>query len=448
MKFIPREYQKIAISWIKEHPRCALFLPMGMGKSSSVLSALDSFPVLIIAPLRVAQTTWPDEIEKWGFPYEYSVIKGPPSQRVAALKKPSKIYMINYENLIWLVDYYGKKWPFKTIVADEMVRLKGFRLRQGAKQAKALARVAHGTKKFIGLTGTPTPNGPIDLWGQIWFLDRGERLGRSFSQFVERWFTIGYDGFTLTPLPNAIKEIQELIKDLCLSIKVSDYFDLETPIINKIYIDIPKHARVKYDEMERDMYTEINDVGFEAFNAAVKTSKTLQICQGSLYREDKTYEVLFDDKLEVLEEIVNNSETPVLVSYQFKSDLDRLLKHFPKGKHLDKDLLTIKNWNKGKIPVLFAHPGGAGHGLNLQIPCNTLVFFSIGWNLEHHEQIIERIGPVRQKQAGFDRPVYIHYILTKDTIEDIVKSRLEGKSDVQQLLMDYLGRKKNDWGKI
>jgi SNF2 family DNA or RNA helicase len=445
MKFVPRDYQEIAIDWIKKHERCSLFLPMGMGKTSSVLSTLDSFPVLVIAPLRVAQITWPEEIVKWGFPYKYSIVKGNITQRIKALSAPAEIYTINYENLIWLVDYYGKNWPFKTIVCDEQARLKNFRLRQGAKQPKALAKVAHSTKKFIGLTGTPTPNGPIDLWGQVWFLDKGERLGRSFSRFTERWFRLSYDGFTLTPLPNAINEIQDLIKDLCLSIKVSDYFDIAKPIVNEIYIDIPKHARTKYDEMERDMYTEINEVGIEAFNAAVKTGKLLQLCQGSLYREDKLYEVLFDDKLQVLEEIVNNSATPVLVSYQFKSDLDRLLKFFPKGRHLDKNPATIMDWNKGKIPVLFAHPASAGHGLNLQTPCNTLVFFSIGWNLEHHEQIIERIGPVRQKQAGFDRPVYIHYILTKNSIEDIVRSRLENKSDVQQLLMNYLGGRKNDW---
>jgi SNF2 family DNA or RNA helicase len=448
MKFIPREYQKIAIDWIREHPRCALFLPMGSGKSSSVLSAIDTFPVLIVAPLRVAQTTWPDEVRKWNFPYTYSVIKGNPKERLQALSINADIYMINYENLIWLVEYYGAKWPFKTIVCDECVRLKGFRLRQGSKQAKALAKVAHGTKKFIALTGTPTPNGPIDLWGQIWFIDKGQRLGRSFSIFTDQWFRLGYDGFSLEPVPNAVEDIQNQIKDVSLSIKISDYFNIDEPIVNKIYIDIPEKSRKKYDEMEKEMYIEINDVGIEAFNAASKTIKTLQLCNGFIYREDKSYEILFDDKLQALEEIINNSDGPVLVSYQFKADLERLLKFFPQGKHLDKDPQTIKDWNDGLIPILFAHPASAGHGLNLQYSCNVLVFFSIGWNLEHHEQIIERIGPLRQKQAGFDRPVYIHYILTKDTIEDIVKSRLETKSDVQQTLLNYLNRKNNDWSKI
>jgi SNF2 family DNA or RNA helicase len=442
-KFIPREYQKIAIDWIKTHPRCALFLLPGLGKTSSVLSTLDEFPVLVVAPLRVAQTTWPDEIRKWDQfkDLTYSVVIGSRDKREAALNKKAHVYTINYENLIWLIDYYGSKWPFKTIVCDEQTRLKGFRLRQGAKQAKALAKVAHSTKRFIGLTGTPSPNNLTDLWGQMWFLDKGERLGRTFSIFTEKYFNLGYDGFSLEPKEGAANAIQNAISDLCLSIDPRKYFPTDLPIVSTVAVELPQNARIKYNEMLKEMYTEINDVGIEAFNAASKTIKCLQISSGAIYTEDG-YEVLHDEKLKALEEIIEGTASPILVSYQFKSDLERLIKYFPKGRVLDKDPQVIEDWNKGKIDLLFAHPASAGHGISLQHGGNVLVYFSHGWNLEHHQQILERIGPARQKQSGYDRPVYVYSIVGKDTIEADVIERLQGKATQQEILLRFLDRAK------
>lgn len=446
MKFVPRDYQEIAIDWIKDKPRSALFLNMGLGKTAAVLSTLDTFPVLVIAPLRVAQTTWPDEVVKWDdFRHlRVSIMTGEKAKREAALNTPADIYTINYENLPWLVETLGNKWPFRTVVADELTKLKSFRLQQGGKQSRALGRVAFtGVKRFIGLTGTPSPNNLADLWGQIWFLDKGERLGRTYSIFTERYFNTGYDGFSLELKEGAAVAIQNAIKDLCLSIDPTKYFPTELPIVSTIAVDLPKKARVKYDEMLKEMYTEINNVGIEAFNAASKTIKCLQISSGAIYTED-SYEVLHDEKLKALEEIIEETASPILVPYQFKSDLDRLLKHFPQGRALDKDPRTIQDWNKGKIPLLFAHPASAGHGIGLQHGGNVLVYFSHGWNLEHHQQILERIGPARQKQSGYNRPVYVYSIVGKDTIEEDVIQRLQGKATQQEILLRFLSRAKKD----
>lgn len=444
--FTPRVYQQLAIQFIKDRDRCALFMLPGLGKTSSVLSALDTFPVLIIAPLRVAQTTWPDEVKKWDFPYTLTVIKGTPSQREALVpivgNSITDIYTINYEQLPWLVEHFGKHWPFKTVVADELTKLKSFRLRQGGKQAKALAKVAFtGVKKFIGLTGTPRPNGLTDLWGQLWFIDKGERLGRSFTAFTDAYFNKSYDGFTLIPKQDAEQRILDKIKDVCLSINPEDYFPLDKPIVNTIRVDLSPAAMRQYAEMEKDMFTEINNVGVEAFNAAAKTIKCLQLANGAAYTDDG-YGVIDDVKLDVLEEIISETASPILVSYQFKSDLERLLKRFPYASFIGKDNNVLDRWNKGEVPLLFAHPASAGHGLSLQHGSNVLVYFSHGWNLEHHQQILERIGPARQKQSGYNRPVYVHSIVAKNTIEEDVVDRLQGKATQQEILLRFLSRAK------
>lgn len=443
MKFVPRDYQQIAIDWIKSHDRCALFLPMGLGKTAATLAAVSIFPALVIAPLRVAQTTWPDEIDKWGFPYRYSVICGNKAQREVAASVKADIYMINYENLPWLVEYLGSKWPFKTVIADELTRLKSFRLRQGGKQAKALGRVSFtGVKKFIGLTGTPRPKDLTDLWGQMWFIDKGERLGRTFSSFTDRYFVLSYDGFTLVPREGAEAEITQKVSEVCMSIDPSIYFPTEKPIEIPVYVKLSDTAMKYYVDMERDMYAEIDAIGVEAFNAGVKTMKCLQMSNGAVYLEGGGYKVLDDAKLDALEEIITETSSPILVSYQFKSDLERLQKRFKQARVLDKNPQTIVDWNKGKIDLLLAHPASAGHGLSLQHGGNVLVYFSHGWNLEHHQQIIERIGPARQKQSGYDRPVYVYSLIAKNTIEEDVVERLQGKATQQEILLRFLNRAK------
>jgi SNF2 family DNA or RNA helicase len=470
--YTPRPYQPLITNHILDNKRCGIWARMGLGKTGAVLTALDilylsgieSLPSLVLAPLRVAASTWPEEAAKWDHlrHVELMPIIGDAPTRELALKKALRsgnfsMFSMNYENIPWLMDFLkhqpgGFKWPFGTVVADESTKLKGFRSLQGAKRARLLASVAHrDCTRWINLTGTPSPNGLKDLWGQTWYLDGGERLGRSFKAFSERWFYKSHDGYGIEPQPFAQKQIQDRLSDLCVSLDPADYFNLEDPIETVIEVDISEKARALYNKMEREMFIQIKDVfknkthDVEALNAAARTMKCLQLANGAAYVDGadeetgKAWIEVHRAKLDALEDIIEEAAgAPILVAYHFKSDLARLKKRFPQGRVLDKKPSTIAEWNAGKIPVLFAHPASAGHGLNLQDGGNILVFFSVNWNLEEHEQIIERIGPVRQMQSGHDRPVFIYYIMVKKTIERHVKRRLETKKGVQDILMDAM----------
>jgi len=446
------------IDHIIDTPRCAIWAGMGTGKTVATLTALDTLqmvedgPVLVVAPLRVANDTWPNEVLKWNHlrGMNVSVITGTERERIAAIKAPAQVYVTNYEQLVWLVAHWGDKWPYRTVVLDESTKVKNFRLRQGTKRAQALGSIAHTRiKRLIELTGTPASNGLKDLWGQAWFIDAGTRLGRTYTAFSQRWFQQGYDGFSLTPTASAQTDIQDRLRDVCLTIEAKDWFDLHEPIVNDIMVDLPPKARKHYQDMEKEMYTELEGIEVEAFNAAAKTIKCLQLAAGAAYTDDtrKNWTETHKAKLEALESVIEEAAgMPVLVAYNFKSDLERLLKAFPQGRHLDKNPGTIKDWNAGKIPVLFAHPASAGHGLNLQDGGNILVFFSPNWNLEEHLQIIERIGPTRQLQAGYDRPVFIHRIIARDTVDELVLERLTTKRRVQDILLDSMKKRKKKNG--
>lgn len=458
-EFTPRPYQGMITDHILNNQRCAVWSGMGTGKTVATLTALEILqmiedgPALVVAPLRVAIGTWPDEVLKWEHlrGVNVSTITGTEKERLAAVHSPAQIYTTNYEQLVWLVAYWGDKWPYTTVVLDESTKVKSFRLRQGGKRAQALGSIAHTRiKRLIELTGTPASNGLKDLWGQAWFIDAGARLGRTFTAFSQRWFQTARDGFGLVPMRHAQPEIQDKLRDVCLTIDAKDWFDLREPIINNIEVTLPPKARKHYKEMEKEMFTSLesgHDV--EAFNAAAKTQKCLQIANGAMYVGEgaQEWKEVHKAKLEALDSIIEEAAgMPVLVAYNFKSDLARLLKAFPQGRHLDKDPQTIRDWNAGKIPILFAHPASAGHGLNLQDGGNILVFFAVNWNLEEHLQIIERIGPTRQMQAGYDRPVFIHRILAKGTVDELVLERLETKREVQDILMAAMKRKKHAKG--
>jgi SNF2 family DNA or RNA helicase len=309
-----------------------------------------------------------------------------------------------------------------------------------------LARVAHTrVKRFVELTGTPAPNGLADLWGQVWFLDQGERLGRTYTAFRERWFDTGYDGYGMVPKSFAMDQIQERLRDLCLTIDAKDHFDLRQPIVTDIKIDLPPAARKIYDDMEKRMFAEIESHGVEAFNAAARTGKCLQIASGAAYINEKASEwkVVHDAKIEALGEVVEEAAgMPVLVAYHFRSDLARIRAAFPMARELDKNPQTLADWNAGRIPMLLAHPASAGHGLNLQDGGNILVYFAVNWNLEEHQQILERIGPMRQLQSGHNRNVFVYRILARDTVDEMVLERLETKRDVQDILLDAMKRRK------
>lgn len=451
--FTPRPYQTLIRDHILDVPRCAIWAGMGLGKTTSTFNALDALalvddaPVLVLAPLRVAKSTWPEEAAKWDHLGGINVmpITGTESERRQALRLDAQVYTTNYEQLEWLVEYWGDRWPYRTVVADESTKLKSFRLRQGGKRAQALGKVAHTKiKRFVQLTGTPSPNGLVDLWGQAWFLDAGQRLGRTFSAFSQRWFTKADNGFGLKPLPFAQEQIQDKLRDLCLTIDAKDWFDLKDPIVNNIFVDLPMKARKLYVDMEKQMFMQIDEHDVEAFGAAARTIKCLQIANGAAYvgESNTEWKDLHDAKLEALESIIEEAAgAPVLVAYHFKSDLARLQKAFPKGRQLDADPGTIKAWNAGRIPVLFAHPASAGHGLNLQDGGNILVYFGHWWNLEERMQILERIGPTRQMQAGYDRPVFVHNILARGTVDEMILERIQTKREVQDILLSAMKRK-------
>lgn len=451
--FTPKPHQLELYRGIINAKRSAQFSFMGSGKTSACLTAFedlslteDIYPLLIIAPLRVALNTWPAEVKKWDHTAHLatSVINGTVKQRDTALKAQADIYITNYENLPWLVETLGKAWPFRSVIADECTRLKGFRTRQGSTRAKALAKVAHTlVERLVMLTGTPAPNGLLDLWGQMWFIDKGERLGKSFSAFCEKWFHLDYSGFNWIAKENAAKEIQDAIKDICITIKAEDWFNLDDPIVNVISLKLPTKTAALYKDMEKQMFIELETESFEALSAGSKSMKCRQIAAGAIYSDDRNWVGLHDEKLQALASIIEEANgMPVMVAYHFLHDLERLQKAFPGGRLLDKHKATQDAWNRGELPLLFAHPASSGLGLNLQDGGNILVFFSLDWRMEEHLQVIERLGPMRQKQSGHNRAVYLHYLLMENTIDETIYERLATKKSVQECLTDAMNKYK------
>jgi len=469
--FVPRPWQLPAIDHILKHKRCALWLPMGSGKTSIVLTALDIlsltegdvWPALAIGPLRVARKVWREEVAKWTHTSGIRVrqIIGTAKERMAALNGEAELFVINYENIVWFLKQFEKHpWPFKTIIPDESRKLKAYRIKQGGVMTAALAKVAWKSERFIELTGTPSPLGLQDLWGQLWFLDQGKRLGRTYSEFDHRWF--GYkrvrDALSKSPSIVAViqkgadEEIHERVKDLCLSIDLKDYLDIKKPVQRSVMIELPAHARKLYNQMERELFIKIEQHEIEAFSAASKTIKLMQIANGACYLDEdvmndddpraRAWKTVHDAKINALESVVDEAGgTPVLVAYQFKSDLARLLKAFPKGRQL-KTEKDEDDFKAGLIPMLFAHPKSAGHGIDgFQNVTSVIAFFGHSWDLELRQQMIERIGPTRQMQSGFDRLVFVYDIVAEDTIDEVVLARHESKRAVQDLLLDAVKAK-------
>ena len=466
-EYSPRPFAQLAMDHLSANPRCALWAKPGMGKTLLALTHLDilhrvwgeSAPTLVLAPLRVARDGWPTEAKKWKHLRGLEVVPvvGSAAERRAALRRDAQVYTTNYEQLPWLVEELGDRWPFRTVVADESTKLKGFRLKQGGARAQALAKVAHTkVERWINLTGTPASNGLKDLWGQTWFLDAGRRLGRTYAAFEERWFAYkrvkdaisGKPGIVPTILPHAHDEIHARLADICLTLDPKDWFDIKDPITNVIEVELPKVARIKYRELERELFTMIGSTEIEVMNAAARSMKCLQLANGAAYVDPERYGEgawveVHSEKLDALEELAEETgDDPLLVTYQFRSDLERLLKRFPDGLDLSrKDHLEAAKAGQGKL--WFGHPASMGHGVDgLQEHCNTVVFFAQDWNLELHDQVLERVGPMRQLQAGKDRPVFLHYIVARGTIDEVVMERRSGKRSVQELLLDYMKGKR------
>ena len=458
MKFKHRPQQLVMRAHALEQPRCAIHAGMGTGKTRVALevaalrlTAGDVRKVLVIAPLRVARDTWTDERDKWEDLHwlRISRVIGDEAQRREALAADAQVYTVNYENLEWLAETVGDSWPWDFVIADESTKLKGFRLRQGTKRTKVLARPAlRFVMYWMNLTGTPAPNGLKDLWGQMWFLDAGQRLRPTYNAYMETWFVKDYMGYNWEPREDAFGKITERIEDICLSVRAEDYMDIKKPVVSDIHVRLPERARMAYVKMERESFAEIAEAGgAEAFGAAARTGKLLQMASGSVYLTDSEgratgeYGALHDAKLDALEDIIEEAAgMPVLVVHYYKHSKDRILKRLKQAKALDQKTETLRAWNKGKIPVMLLHPASAGHGLSLQDGGNIIVFFDLDWNLELYEQVIERIGPTRQAQSGYDRPVYVYRIVADSTVDEDVLDRLEGKASVAEALQKRLSR--------
>lgn len=457
--FDPRPWTPPMIQHIEDHDRCAVFAAMGAGKTAATLTALDNLALidppgksLVLAPRLVAKGTWPNELAKWDHlaGKKASAITGSEAQRLRALRDDSAdIYTINYENIPWLVGKLKSDWPFQTIVADELTKLKGFRLRQGGQRAGELGRVAWGgrVRRFVGLTGTPAPNGLQDLWGQIWFLDKGARLGLNYGAFERRWFVKGWDGYSTEPQPFAQEQIQSAISDIALTIDPKDYISIDEPIVTRVQVTLEGRAKSAYREMEKKMFIDLAEQGLghgevEAVNAAAKTQKCLQLASGFLFTDASAsqWEDVHDAKLEALERIIDEANgMPIVVAYHFRPDLARLKKRFPHGKTLDELGPNAEaEWNSGRHKLLFGHPASMGHGLSLQDAGNILVFYGMWWDLEQHLQVIERIGPLRQMQAGHPRAVFLYYIIAEGTVDELTYERYMSKRSVQDILLDAM----------
>lgn len=445
MIYKPHDYQKYAINFILEHPIAAIFLDMGMGKSSITLTAImelmyDRFEVtkvLIVAPLRVCKYTWPQEIRKWeqlnGL--RYSVAVGSAAERVKALKKDADIYIINRENLPWLVDESGIPFDYDMIVIDELSSFKNHM----AKRFKALMKVRPRVKRIVGLTGTPSSNGLMDLYAEFKVLDMGERLGRFISQYRNAYFrpgrTNGQIVYNYIPLPGADKKIYEKISDIAISMKGTGYLEMPELVNSRYEVYMDGHETELYDGMEKELVLALPGGEVTAANAAVLSGKLLQMSNGAIYSDDESVYIIHDRKLDALEDIIEAANgRSVLVAYWFQHDLDRIKKRLAEKKigfeKLDSDD-SIARWNKGEIPVALIHPASAGHGLNLQNGGNFLVWFGLTWSLELYQQTVARLWRQGQ-QSG---TVVVQHIITAGTIDEDVMDALEHKEVTQSRLI-------------
>lgn len=441
MQFKPHDYQKAAIDYVIENPEAALFLEMGLGKTIITLTALhelilDRFEVsraLVVAPLRVARDTWPQELAKWEHlaGLTMAVAVGTQKEREAALATGSQITVINRENVPWLVKHLGKEWPFDTVIIDELSSFKNHQ----AKRFRALRAVRHRTTRFIGLTGTPAANGLLDLWAQFRLLDGGERLGKYITHYRNRFFQPdkrnGMQVYSYKPLPGAEEGIYKAIGDITMSLKTDDHLTMPplTFASHEVRMDAPE--KKKYDQLKKELVLEIAGQVVDAANAAVLSAKLLQLASGTVYDEAGKTAQLHDRKLDALEDLIEsaNGQT-LLVAYWFKADLARLLERFPQATAL-KTSENMTAWNRGEIPVGLIHPASAGHGLNLQAGGHHLVWLTPTWSLELYQQTNARLY-----RQGQESPVVIHHLVTKDTLDSAVLAALERKDSTQTALID------------
>lgn len=438
----PYDYQKHAGMHMRQHPKSGLFLDMGLGKTVIALTELEWMLYqdlcvnrpLIIGPKRVVQSVWMQEALKWQHTQKLkmSLVWGSPKDRMDALKTKADIYLTNRENVPWIVSVFQSKWPFDMLVIDESSSFKN----QASQRFKALKSILPYVKRIVLLTGTPAPNGLLDLWSQVYLLDQGERLEKTIGGYRERYFiTKKEDGYIRGYIPRteAIDNIYNKVADICISMKTEDYLDLPEIIMNDIKIDMPVDLKKRYDEFEEEQVMLIMGEEITALSAGALTNKLLQFANGAVYLSDKSgdYVSIHDLKLEALEETIDEAQgNPVLVFYSFRHDAERILAKYPKARMLktDKD---IQDWNAGKIEIMIAHPASAGHGLNLQSGGHIITFFGLNWSLELYLQAIKRIHRQGQKYT-----VVLNRILVRGTMDTKVAYALTQKEKGQDALME------------
>lgn len=441
MRYEPHEYQAYATKFILEHPISAIFLDMGLGKSVITLTAifdltLDSFlvrKVLVIAPLRVARDTWPSEIEKWDHlrGLKYAVAVGTEAQRREALRQRAQVHVINRENVDWLVNKSGVPFDYDMVVVDELSSFKAYQ----AKRFRALMKVRPKVGRIVGLTGTPSANGLMDLWAEFRVLDMGRRLGRFITHYRDQFFQPDKRNqqtvFSYNPKPGAEEAIYRLISDITISMRSVDHLKMPKCVCNEVLVYLSGDEMALYRRFKEEMVLSLNGCEVDAVNAAGLSNKLLQMANGAVYTEDGSAQHIHDRKFDALEDLAEAANgKSVLVAYWFKHDLARLRARFPMIEKLD-TTESIRKWNAGAIPLAAIHPASAGHGLNLQSGGSCLVWFGLTWSLELYQQTNARLWRQGQKDT-----VVIHHIISKGTIDEQVMKALKNKDKTQSALIE------------
>lgn len=443
------EYQQYCVSFVKDHPESLLILEMGLGKTAVSLTAIldlmfDRFEVgkvLIVAPLRVAKNVWPEERDSWEHTkfLQMSVMVGSAKQREAAFWAPADVYVINRENTKWLIDYLEKHhipWPFDMVILDELSSFKNHQ----SQRWKALRKVRPKIKRMVGLTGTPASNGLMDLWAEVFLIDKGQRLGRFIGRYREAYFRPAgmnpYTGvvFNYQPLPGAEEAIYSRISDIAVSMKALDYLDMPDYVSVTHPVDMDESDRELYDEMRKELLVEVDGECIDAANAAVLSGKLLQMANGAIYNEDREVREIHKQKLFMLEDLIEQANGQnVLIAYWYQHDHSRIMEHLTEKGYHPRDIKSdadIADWNAGKIQVGLISPASAGHGLNIQRGGHILIWFSMIWSLEMYQQTNARLWRQGQKEV-----VTVHHIVCRDTVDEDVLKALEHKDTTQQNLI-------------
>lgn len=448
MEFRPHEYQQYCIDRMVSDDKLGLMLDMGLGKTVITLSAIADLKynrflvnkVLVIAPKKVAEATWSKEAEKWDHLSLLKIVPilGPLQKRIRALNTPGDIFVINRENVVWLVEYTRNSWPFDMVVIDEFSSFKSHQ----AKRFKALTWVRNHIKRFVGLTGTPTPNGLLDLWAQIYLLDQGERLGKYISHYRERYFDPDQRNrehiFSYAPKPGAEESIYKKISDICISMKAEDYLQLPDVTYNTVPVILDNKAIKDYEELERQMILQLdNSKTIDVTSAAALSNKLLQLANGAIYDENREVHEIHKCKIEAFLELIEKlNGKSALVFYNFQHDLDRILEALKKSNLRIRVLKTVEDqdaWNKGEIDILLTHPASSAYGLNLQEGGNHVIWFGLNWSLELYQQANKRLHRQGQKEK-----VIVHHLIVQNTRDEDVMKALNSKGDIQDALLESL----------